>query len=91
MPQRSTGGQPSPHGVGPPFSNSPGTKVVLKATLRQIQRLLFELDQAKLPFFVTIDSGCPEFFGGQPILTSVGFGPAAAGELPPWVRKLQLL
>jgi len=69
----------------------PGTKVCLQATTQQIYRARLELQQAGIPHFVTIDSGCPDFFNGEPILTSIGFGPCTSRQLPKYIRKLQLL
>lgn len=72
-------------------SDLPGTKVVLQATMQQIYRARLELQQAGIPHFTTIDSGCPNFFNGEPILTGIGFGPCSSRQLPKYIRKLQLL
>ena len=69
----------------------PGTKVALQASTERIYRARLELQQAGIPHFVTIDSGCPDFFNGEPILTSIGFGPCTSRQLPKYIRKLQLL
>lgn len=69
----------------------PGTKVCLQASTEQIHRARLELQQAGIPHFVTIDSGCQNFFNGNPILTSIGFGPCSTRQLPKYIRKLQLL
>jgi peptidyl-tRNA hydrolase len=69
----------------------PGTKVVLQASTQQIYRARLELQQTNIPHFVTIDSGCPDFFNGEPILTGIGFGPCTSRQLPKYIRKLQLL
>lgn len=72
-------------------SDLPGTKVCLQASTQQIYRARLELQQAGIPHFVTIDSGCPDFFNGEPILTSIGFGPCTPRQMPKYIRKLQLL
>ena len=80
-----------PERIRPYLADPPGTKVVLTAHLGRLLQLQDELLRAKVPYFVVYDSGCPEFFAGQPVLTAVGFGPATAAELPAMVRKLQTL
>jgi len=73
------------------FPQSPGTKVVLSANAEQINRLCAALEQTSIPFFVVYDSGCPNFFNGERILTGVGFGPVEEKEVPSIAKKMRLL
>ncbi len=73
------------------FPQSPGTKVVLSASAEQINRLCATLEQTNIPFFVVYDSGCPNFFNGERILTGVGFGPIEEKEVPSIAKKMRLL
>lgn len=68
----------------------PGTKVCLQGSLTAITRAMFELEQAGIPHFLVVDSGCANFFDGQPTVTALGFGPATKSELPKFIGKLQL-
>ena len=68
----------------------PGTKVCLQASMVAIQRAKDELEDAGIPCFLVVDSGCANFFDGQPTVTALGFGPVAQGQLPKFVSKLQL-
>lgn len=69
----------------------PGTKVCLQAGLSHLLRAKDELEQAGLPVFLVVDSGCPNFFDGRPTITALGFGPAVKSELPKFINRLQLL
>ena len=69
----------------------PGTKVCLSANLAQIEQAHFELQQAGIPSFLVIDSGCPNFFDGQPIITALGFGPAIKSQAKPVTKRMELL
>jgi peptidyl-tRNA hydrolase len=50
-----------------------------------------ELQQAGIPHFTVIDSGCPDFFGGTPVLTAIGFGPTTKSEAKKIVKHLKLI
>jgi len=74
------------------FPKSPGTKVCLKA--RNLSQLLHAEQAARdtgLSVFRVVDSGCENFFGGKPVITAVGFGPATKDQVQHITRKLQLL
>jgi peptidyl-tRNA hydrolase len=72
--------------------DSPGTKVVLKANnLDVIERAREELTKAGLPHFLVVDSGCPNFFNGERVVTALGFGPVRRHQLPKFVKRLNLL
>src|SRR5690349_1908731 len=74
------------------FPNSPGTKVCLAA---RCLAELFRVEQAAqdrgLSTFRVVDSGCENFFGGQPIITAVGIGPATRTQIPQIIKKLKLI
>jgi peptidyl-tRNA hydrolase len=46
---------------------TPGTKVVLQASLSKIELLADKLSFLGIPHFLVIDQGCEDFFGGQPV------------------------
>lgn len=74
------------------FPSSPGTKIALKCP--SLEHLLHFEELAKeagLPFFRVIDSGCPNFFNGEPIVTALGIGPARKEQIKHITKKLQLL
>lgn len=69
----------------------PGTKVCLQASLAAITRAKNELEQAGIPCFLVVDSGCANFFDGRPTITALGFGPVAQSDLPKFIKRIQLL
>lgn len=74
------------------FPQSPGTKVCLQArNLDQLLRVEQAARDAGLPIFRVVDSGCENFFGGQPIITALGMGPATKEEIQHITKKLKLL
>ena len=74
------------------FPQSPGTKVCLSArTLDQLLRTEQAAQAAGLPIFRVLDSGCENFFGGQPVITALGIGPATKEQIQGITRKLKLL
>ena len=68
-----------------------GTKVCLQASLPALIRAKAEAEQAGLPVFLVVDSGCDSFFDGRPTITALGFGPAAKAQVPKFIRRLKLL
>lgn len=70
---------------------SPGTKVCLRASASQLMKAHDAARAAGLPTFLVVDSGCENFFDGNPIVTALGIGPVTSGQLPAAVRKLNLL
>ena len=72
-------------------SLSPGTKVCLQGDLEQIGRAVEKLTQAGIPHYLVIDSGCPNFFNGTPVLTAIGFGPTAQAVARKITKGLKLL
>lgn len=74
------------------FPHSPGTKICLSVSnLGQLHRAEFEAKEAGLSTFIVVDSGCPDFFGGQPIVTALGIGPARKDQIQHITKRLQLL
>jgi PTH2 family peptidyl-tRNA hydrolase len=70
---------------------SPGTKVTLQGSLEQLGRAVEKLEWAGIPHYLMIDSGCPDFFGGKPIITALGIGPATRSQVSNITRRFQLL
>ena len=74
------------------FPQSPGTKVCL--TARSLAELLCAEQAAQaagISVFKVVDSGCENFFGGQPTVTAVGIGPATRTQVQHITKKLKLL
>jgi len=71
--------------------NSPGTKVCLEGNLNRIMQAVDEAKRLGIPHFLVVDSGCENFFGGQPIITALGIGPAKKHEIQTITRRFQLL
>ena len=74
------------------FPQSPGTKVCLK--VKSLDRLLQAEEQAKeanIPYFRVVDSGCLNFFNGEPTITALGIGPATKEQIQHITKKFQLL
>lgn len=69
----------------------PGTKVALQGSLADLGRIHAKLQQHGIPHFLVIDSGCPDFFDGQPTITALGFGPATKAQVNNIARRLKLL
>ena len=68
-----------------------GTKVCLVAkNLLQIYKTQALAEQAGIPTYLVIDSGCPDFFEGKPTVTALGVGPVRRDQAP-FLRKLQTL
>lgn len=70
---------------------SPGTKVCLQGNLEQLTRAVAELELAGIPHYLVVDSGCPDFFDGQPVTTALGFGPATRSQVKKIARRFELL
>ncbi len=74
------------------FPASPGTKICLEAkSLESIMQAKEQAEQAGLPHFLVVDSGCKNFFDGVPIVTALGIGPAKKHEIKHITKKFQLL
>lgn len=73
--------QASPDVQAEYHANGIGTKVCL---MGRLSRLLRYHEQAKAegaPCFLVVDSGCPDFFGGEPTVTALGIGPATKEQV----------
>jgi peptidyl-tRNA hydrolase len=74
------------------FPQSPGTKICLNCpSLEHLLKAEELAKEAGLPFFRVIDSGCPNFFNGEPTITALGIGPARRDQVKHITRKLKLL
>ena len=70
----------------------PGTKVCLQA--KNLDALLRAQAQAELfgiPHSLITDSGCQNFFNGQPVVTALGLGPVNEQTIRQITRRFQLL
>jgi len=74
------------------FPHSPGTKICLKVpNLPQLHRIENDAREAGLATYVVVDSGCENFFGGKPIVTALGIGPATKKQIQHITKELKLL
>lgn len=70
----------------------PGTKVCLKArNLDALLRAQAQAQSAGIPSSLITDSGCSNFFNGQPIITALGLGPANENQIKHITRRFELL
>jgi peptidyl-tRNA hydrolase, PTH2 family len=70
----------------------PGTKVCLRSkNLEALLRAQAQAESAGIPCSLITDSGCLNFFNGQPIITAIGLGPAKEDQIKPITRRFQLL
>ncbi len=70
---------------------SPGTKVCLHGSLDELQGALDLAKNLGIPHFLVIDSGCENFFDGQPTITALGLGPAKRTDIKRITRRFKLL
>ena len=70
---------------------SPGTKVCLQSDLVGLNQALDQAQTLGIPYFLVVDSGCENFFSGQPTITALGLGPAKKCEIKKITRRFQLL
>lgn len=68
-----------------------GTKVVLSGSLDQILRAHHEAKAKGIPCALITDSGCPNFFNGEPTITALGIGPALRSDVYAITKRLRLL
>ena len=74
------------------LNSFPGTKVCLKAkNLDALLRAQAEAEQAGIAHSLITDSGCPNFFNGEPIITALGLGPAKESQIKHITRRFELL
>lgn len=70
----------------------PGTKVCLQSrNLDFLLRANAEAEQSGIPCSLITDSGCPDFFAGEPTVTALGLGPARNADIKHITRRFQLL
>lgn len=72
-------------------TESPGTKVCLQGDLNSILRSAQEAEEAGVPHFLVVDSGCENFFDGQPTVTALGVGPITKNQAHKITGRFQLL
>jgi peptidyl-tRNA hydrolase len=72
-------------------SDGIGTKVCLACpNLSQLQTAYETAVTLGLPATFVVDSGCPDFFAGQPTPTAAGFGPLTRAQAR-FLKKFQLV
>ena len=70
----------------------PGTKVCLASKSHDaLLRAQAEAAASGIPCSLITDSGCSNFFNGQPIITAIGLGPANESQIKYITRRFQLL
>jgi len=70
----------------------PGTKVCLASkNLCHLLRAEIEAKAAGIPVFRVVDSGCKNFFNGEPTITALGLGPATKDQIKHITRRFQLM
>lgn len=74
------------------FPEHPGTKVCLAAkNLGQLLRAKEQAEEAGIPAYLVTDSGCPNFFNGEPTITALGLGPACKDQIKQITKRFQLM
>lgn len=68
----------------------PGTKVCLSATGARLLQVRDACVRRGIPHFLVVDSGCPDFYDGQPTVTALGIGPAYQHQSKPVAGGLRL-
>lgn len=69
----------------------PGTKIALQGSLAELGHALEKAKTHGIPHFLVIDSGCENFFSGQPTITALGLGPATHKQINNITRRFKLL
>jgi len=74
------------------FPTHPGTKVCLAAkNLHALLRAKEEAEAAGIPAYLVTDSGCKNFFNGEPTVTALGIGPASKDQIKHITKRFQLI
>jgi peptidyl-tRNA hydrolase len=74
------------------FPTSPGTKVCLQVSnLDQLLRAELLAQEAGLSFYRVVDSGCSNFYNGEPTITALGIGPATKSQIKHITRRFKLM
>jgi len=74
------------------FPEHPGTKVCLAAkNLHSLLRAKEQAEEAGIPTYLVTDTGCANFFNGEPTITALGLGPATKAQIKHITKKFELL
>lgn len=74
------------------FPTHPGTKVCLAAkNLAQLLKAKEQAEAAGIPTYLVTDSGCENFFNGEPTITALGLGPACRDQIKHITKRFQLM
>lgn len=72
-------------------ADPPGTKVTLSGKLQAILAAQEQAQKDGIPHFLVVDSGCPDFFDGEPTVTALGLGPATKNQIQHITRRFNTL
>ena len=74
------------------YPEHPGTKVCLACkNLHHLLRAKEEAEAAGIPVYLVTDSGCANFFNGEPTITALGIGPATKAQIKHITKRFQLM
>ncbi len=74
------------------FPAYPGTKICLQVdNLDQLLIAEQKAIEAGLSVFRVVDSGCENFFKGEPTITALGIGPCRKKEIKHIIKKFKLM
>lgn len=74
------------------FPSSPGTKICLNCpSLEQLLITEEKALEAGFSVFRVTDSGCKNFYNGEPIITALGIGPVTQSQIKHITKKYKLL
>jgi len=74
------------------YPSHPGTKICLSCdNLPALLRAEAEAQEAGVPTFKVVDSGCASFFGGRPVITALGIGPCTKDQIKHITKRFKLL
>ena len=74
------------------YPTHPGTKVCLEAkNLHHLLRAKEEAEAAGIPTYLVTDTGCKNFFNGEPTITALGLGPACKDQIKHITKRYQLM
>ncbi len=74
------------------FPEKPGTKICLRIeSLDQLLLVEQQVKEAGLSFFRVVDSGCKNFFDGNPTITALGIGPVTKDKIKHITSRFKLI
>lgn len=74
------------------FPEHPGTKICLSAkNLHALLKAKEQAEAAGIPTYLVTDTGCANFFNGEPTITALGLGPAYRDQIKQITKRFQLM